>query len=204
MQSELRNCEWDEFTAHWDHGPSPVKYVYRRVAGQTQFEPWVVVARSALLARLNINGLGLYAARSFRRGDYIGKYDGSVVGHFGSREAAMASPQARRLLRRQHDAVEHDEQDLTQDRRPHRSRRSIVRRHHRHSRALHVFPVDPEVALLAIESLFAGELLRLASHVRQLIQLRRRLVVHIGESSSRDDGREVCMVGEREGEGECS
>ena len=105
MQSDLRNCEWDEFTAHWDHGPSPVKYVYRRVAGQTQFEPWAVVARSALLARLNITGLGLYAARSFRRGDYIGKYDGSVVGHFASREAAMASPQARRLLRRQHDKL---------------------------------------------------------------------------------------------------
>ena len=125
-------------------------------------------------------------------------------------------------------AVEHDQQDLTQDRRPHRSRRRIVRRHHRHSRALHVFPVDPEVAFLAIESLFTREFLRLtapavagldagtpglagagqgqsdrpsprgpvgsrpvSAHVGQLIELRGRLIVHIGKGSSRDDGREV-------------
>ena len=101
-------------------------------------------------------------------------------------------------------AVEHDQQDLTQDRRAHRRRRSIVRRHHRHPRALHVFPVDPEIAFLAIESLFTRKLLRLASHVRQLVQLRRRLVVRICKCGSTDDGRQVCMMGEREGEEECS
>ena len=89
-------------------------------------------------------------------------------------------------------AVEHDQQDLTQDRRAHRRRRSIVRRHHRHPRALHVFPVDPEIALLAVQSLLTRELLSLASHVRQLVQLRRRLVVHIGKGGGGDDGREVC------------
>ena len=104
MQSDLRHAEWDEFMAHWDHGP-PVKYIYRRVPGQSDFEPWVVVARSALLARLGVSGLGLYAARGFRRGEYVGRYDGRVVGHFPTREAAMASPQARRLLRRQHDKL---------------------------------------------------------------------------------------------------
>ena len=96
-------------------------------------------------------------------------------------------------------AVEHDQQDLTQDRRAYRSRGSIVGRHHRHTSALHVFPVDPEITLLAIESLFTRELLRLAAHVGQLIELRRRLVVHIGECSSTDDGREVCGVGKGRG-----
>ena len=104
MQRDLRNCEWDEFQASWDHGPS-VTYVYRRVAGQSEFEPWVVVARSALLARLGVTGLGVYAARPFRQDEYIGKYDGSLVGHFGSREEAMTSAQARRLMRRGHDKL---------------------------------------------------------------------------------------------------
>ena len=89
-------------------------------------------------------------------------------------------------------AVEHDQQDLTQDCRAHRSRRSIVGRHHRHSRALYVFPVDPQIALLAVHSLLTRELFRLAAHVGQLIKLRRRLVVHIGKGGGRDDGREVC------------
>ena len=97
-------------------------------------------------------------------------------------------------------AVEHDQQDLAQDRTAHRSRRSIVSRHHRHSRALYVFPVDPEITLLAVQSLLTRLLLRLSSHVRQLVQLRRRLVVHIGKGGGRDDGREVCG----EGRVECS
>ena len=104
MQRNLRNCEWDEFRASWDHGPS-VTYVYRREAGQSEFQPWIVVTRSALLARLGVMGLGLYAARPFRRDEYIGKYDGSLVAHFGSRQEAMASAQARRLLRRGHDKL---------------------------------------------------------------------------------------------------
>ena len=100
----LRGCEWDEVVASWDHGPS-VRYVYRRAAGARRFEPWVVVARSALLGRLGRVGLGLYAARGFREGAYVGRYDGALVGHFASREAALASGRARRRLRRGHDKL---------------------------------------------------------------------------------------------------
>ena len=88
--------------------------------------------------------------------------------------------------------VEHNEQDLTQDRRAYRRWRSIVGRNHRHSRALYIFPIDPQIALLAVQSLLTSKLLRLAAHVGQLIELRWRLVVHIGKGGGGDNGSEVC------------
>lgn len=48
--------------------------------GELQFVPWLLVAPSVLLARLGIEGRGLYALRPFVRGDCIGKYDGQQVG----------------------------------------------------------------------------------------------------------------------------
>ena len=104
MTSAIRNSEWDEFTASWDHGPS-VKYVYRRGPGEREFRPWVVVAKSALLDRIGKNGLGLYAAKPFKNGDYIGQYDGEEVGKFPTRDAALQSSQAVQRLKRGNDRL---------------------------------------------------------------------------------------------------
>ena len=99
-QSALRDVEWDVATLHWEAGPPgsrTVRCVFRRVAGA--WEPWVVEAESALLHRVGRRGLGLYAARACRVDDYLGRYDGQVVGTFASRAAALASPQCASRVR---------------------------------------------------------------------------------------------------------
>jgi len=105
-QSALRHAQWSEAKIHYEHGRSPVTYVYRGAKPHaTPNEPWLVVAQSALLKRLGVTGWGLYAARPFAEGGYIGKFGGTVVGNYPSRQAAMAAPEARRLLRRGHDKL---------------------------------------------------------------------------------------------------
>ena len=105
MQAALRNCEWDVFEAHYDHSSEPVRCVYRRAANESKFSPWVLVGPSALMRRLGLSGLGLYALRGFKYGDYIGQFQGSDEGHFASREEAMSSRRARQLLRQGHDKL---------------------------------------------------------------------------------------------------
>ena len=105
MHAMLRRSEWSEVKIHYEHGRSPVTYVYRRDSASDQWEPWVVIAQSAILKRLGITGWGLYAARPFKRNDYVGKMGGTLVGHYATREAAMSAPEARRLLRRGHDKL---------------------------------------------------------------------------------------------------
>jgi hypothetical protein len=94
--------EWDECRAHYDHGPT-VRYIFRRQSGE--WRPWVCIADSHVLRRLGRRGLGLFAARPFRAGDVVGRYDGRLVGHFATRRAALEAPQTRRLLRRGHDKL---------------------------------------------------------------------------------------------------
>ena len=103
MQAEIRNSQWHEIGMHYEHG-APVTYVYR-VGQSGSWEPWVVVAESAILRRLGVRGLGLYAGRPFAEGDYVGKYDGRVVGHYDTRHEALSAPETRRLLRRGHDKL---------------------------------------------------------------------------------------------------
>lgn len=64
-----------------------------------------MVAESAILRRLGKSGLGLYAARSFTEGDYIGKYEGRTIGHHSTQYTALTAPETRRLLRRSHDKL---------------------------------------------------------------------------------------------------
>ena len=64
-QASLRGSEWDEVGVR--HNGERITYVYRRAAGATRFDPWTIVAPSAILRRLGRDGLGLYAARTFRR-----------------------------------------------------------------------------------------------------------------------------------------
>lgn len=65
-QRSLRESEWDVAALHWPHGQG--QCVFRR--GRGGWEPWVVVARSAVLHRVRRDGLGLYASRPFRRDEY--------------------------------------------------------------------------------------------------------------------------------------
>ena len=92
-------AQWCEYKVHWEgeSRESPVLYVSRKV-GTRDWEPWVVVARSALLEEIGHRGLGLYAARRFRKGDVIGKYDGKIVGRYNSRANALRSERVRNLI----------------------------------------------------------------------------------------------------------
>ena len=105
MQAAIRQSEWDECAVHYGHGPSPVTYVYRRGPPSQQWEAWVVVAESAILRRLGRRGMGLYAGRAFTEGQYLGKYEGALVGHYDTRRDALTAPETRRLLRRGHDKL---------------------------------------------------------------------------------------------------
>jgi hypothetical protein len=64
-QSALRNAEWDVVQLLWEHGPSPVSCVFRRA--RNAWEPWVIVAESAIMRRAGRRGLGLYDARALRK-----------------------------------------------------------------------------------------------------------------------------------------
>ena len=109
--ADIRSSEWDEVKVQYDHGThgtsgtTTVVYVYRRGPGDKEYKPWVVLGPSALLHRVGKHGFGLYAARSFKRGDYIGKYSGDTLGHFSSREDALDSKQAKYRLRRGNDKL---------------------------------------------------------------------------------------------------
>ena len=102
-QSALRDSEWDVADLHWEGGPRgarTVRCVFRRGANGGAWEPWVVEAESALLRRVGKRrSLGLYAARAFKFEDFLGRYDGHVVGTFASRDAALASPQCASRVR---------------------------------------------------------------------------------------------------------
>ena len=97
MQAALRQrSEWDEVNLRY--GGRTITLVYRRAPGARRFEPWVFVAPSALLRRAGAHGLGLYAARGFKRDD-VGQYPhDTVVGRYPTRDAALNAPRARRLL----------------------------------------------------------------------------------------------------------
>ena len=87
-----------------------VRMIHRRTttsnASADPWQPWVVAAESALLARLGVEGLGLYAARPFKRGDRIGKYTGTQVGPvFRTHEDAARSPEVRALVSRGNDKL---------------------------------------------------------------------------------------------------
>ena len=64
MHAALRASEWDEVRVQ--HRGVSITYVYRRGPGEARFAPWLVVAPSALLARVGARGLGLYAARALK------------------------------------------------------------------------------------------------------------------------------------------
>jgi len=102
-QAALRGAEWDQVSVQ--HGRTTVTYIYRRAPGKA-WEPWTVVAPSQLLLRLGIDTLGLYAARSFKKDDYVGTYpQHDVVGKYASREEALSAPEARRRLMKGRDKL---------------------------------------------------------------------------------------------------
>ena len=67
---DITKSEWDEFYATYNYGPSgrvSILYVYRKGPRDVDYRPWVVVAPSAMLHRIGRKGLGLYAAKNFKR-----------------------------------------------------------------------------------------------------------------------------------------
>ena len=103
----LQNVEWDAVPVRWENGPSGYQeatVVYHRTPN-TRWQPWVVVAESAVLNSLGFKGQGLYAAKAFKKDDVIGRYDGQVVGVFESRADALESDVTKRLVRMQRDKL---------------------------------------------------------------------------------------------------
>ena len=105
MLREARESEWDVVRLPPPLVPEPLVSVRRRAPSGARWEPWVIAARSAILAAVRQPGRGLYAARPFKRGDVVGKYAGEVVGRFESRAAALASREADALVRAGHDKL---------------------------------------------------------------------------------------------------
>ena len=60
MQAAIRQSEWDECDVHYEHGPSPVTYVYRRGPPTQQWEAWELSmlheARAPLIGLYRIQG----------------------------------------------------------------------------------------------------------------------------------------------------
>ena len=71
-QAVLRNSEWDEENVQYHN--QTVTVVFRRSRGQEPYEPWVIVAPSALMNRVGVSGLGLYAAKPMKKDQFVGKY----------------------------------------------------------------------------------------------------------------------------------
>ena len=108
-QRQLRDSEWDVADLHWPHAPSraerTVQCVFRRDTNGGEWEAWCIVAPSAILQRVGKRGLGLYAAAGFQKNDFVGLYDGRVVGTFPSRRAALDSNRCARLVRAGYDKL---------------------------------------------------------------------------------------------------
>ena len=106
MHAALRNSEWDEADLHYPHTSSEkVACVFRKGAPKHEWQPWVLVGESQILKSLGRVGKGVYAARPFGRDALVGRYEGTVVGAYDSRQDALASEEARRLVRRGHDKL---------------------------------------------------------------------------------------------------
>ena len=104
---QLCNSEWKSVSTAWPREGAKVTYVYRRSCkgGAREWEPWVVIAKSAIMASNGVDGLGLYAARGFKRDSYVGRYDGEIVGHYCDVNAAMRDTRVIDRVQRGHDRL---------------------------------------------------------------------------------------------------
>ena len=98
----FRDAEWKALDVNWIHGN--LQYIFRRAANQ-DWQPWVIVTQSAIMARNNTKGLGLYAARNFKRDEFIGSYNGKVIETFKNRNLAISSKTAQLLVARGNDKL---------------------------------------------------------------------------------------------------
>jgi len=94
-------ASWAILDCSYPRGPSPVSLICLVTSAHVN-EPWVVVCRSALLRKLKLPGLGLYAARPMGQGSCVGRYEGTTVGRFKSFDEAMVSAVAHQLLLQGH------------------------------------------------------------------------------------------------------
>ena len=102
-QRAVKNSEWDVADLLASGGET-IRCVFRRQR-TGPWEPWVIEAESALLDAVGAGGKGLYAARKFKHGECIGRYDGEVVKTFRSRKEAIESPECDLRLRRGSDKL---------------------------------------------------------------------------------------------------
>ena len=63
------------------------------------------MAQSAVLHRVGREGLGLYVAKHTTKDTVLGRYDGNAVAHYDTREEALESREAARLVRRGVDKI---------------------------------------------------------------------------------------------------
>ena len=64
-----------------------------------------MIAQSAVMRRVGVNGLGLYAAKPMPKDTVIGRYEGTVVAHYGTRDEALHSQEAAYLVQRGVDKI---------------------------------------------------------------------------------------------------
>ena len=64
-----------------------------------------MIAQSAVMRRVGVNGLGLYAAKPMPKDTVIGRYEGTVVAHYDTRDEALHSQEAAYLVQRGVDKI---------------------------------------------------------------------------------------------------
>ena len=98
--ASIRQSEWSHQKVRYRGSTSgTVEYIYRRAPGEDEWEPWLVAAPSAVLHRAGAEGHGLYVARRMAKDTVVGLYEGRVVAHYDTREQAMHSKEAAKLVR---------------------------------------------------------------------------------------------------------
>lgn len=100
--ASIRESDWDIVDVSYRN--RTIKYIYRREQGKL-WVPWLVLAPSAALERVGKSGLGVYVAKHTRKDTVLGRYEGRRCAHYDTREEAMSSREAQRLVRRGGDKV---------------------------------------------------------------------------------------------------
>ena len=105
--ASIRESEWDHAKVAYEGSTSgTVQYIYRRgVDTNKEWIPWLIAAPSAVLHRAGAQGHGLYVAKHTVKDTVLGRYEGDLVDHYDTRDEAMHSREAARLVRRGADKV---------------------------------------------------------------------------------------------------
>lgn len=92
----MKVVEWETNT--FEHRGQPVTIIFRKAGKHSDFEPWLLAAPSAILARNGFKGKGLYAMKRFKKGTEIGTYAGTIVGKYKTQEEGLNSELAKEMV----------------------------------------------------------------------------------------------------------